>query len=114
MSKPLPQVSPLDKVSKAIKTGTLKSAWDLEDEDPALQFRMMQFLRNLVENTSPDTKLAYQIAHYMEANYLSLPGLDKDFPANRRSIKEGQKADLNEKIDMAEGLREARAELRDL
>lgn len=114
MSKPLPQVSPLDKLSKSIKKGTLKSAWDLEDEDPALRFRLMQFLRNLVENTSPDTKLAYQIAHYMEANYLELPGLDKDFPANRRALKEGQKADLNEKKDMAQGLREARAELRDL
>jgi transitional endoplasmic reticulum ATPase len=116
MSKPQqsPPPSTLDKFRTDLSKVKIAPAWDLEDEDPVVRHHILKFLLNLVEQTNPASRLAYQICHYMESDYLEIPGLQEIFPLGRKEFKKSQKKTNQERKELETRLKASRAELRSL
>ncbi len=83
--------SPLDNLREQLIKGAVK-VWDVEETDPVIEYQKLFFLRQLVERTNPQSKLAYQICHYMEADYLEIDGIEDIFPASRAQKNAEQKS----------------------
>lgn len=101
--------SPLDDVRDQLLNRTVK-VWDVEDNDPELEFQKLLFLRQLVERTNPQSKLAYQICHYMETDYLEIEGIEDVFPASRVKHKADKKEKNKKQKKTEEELKLARSE----
>lgn len=112
MSRSTSPASPLDKFKPDAQKGTVKVVWDVEDDDPLLRHQMMTYLHRLVSQTEPNSKLAYQICHYMENNYLEIPGLQDVFPHARKAFKQSQKADLQKRKQMDGIIKDIEADIR--
>jgi len=114
MGKQQEQTSPLDKFRTDPSKIKIVPAWDLEDEDPVIRYYILKFLYNLVEQTNPSSRLAYQICHYMESDYMEIPGLQEIFPTGRKEFKKAQKQSNQERKELEERLKASRAEVRTL
>ncbi|MFA7275715.1 MAG: AAA family ATPase [Pseudobdellovibrionaceae bacterium] len=80
--------SPLDKLrAKVFPEQQPQPDIGYDEDQAAFQFQIMKYVGALVNNTAPTGKLAYHIAHYMEADFLELPGLSSSFPPTQASHK---------------------------
>jgi len=105
--------SPLDDVrKKIIAAAEIISPIDIDEEDPYIQRQILQFVYNLIERTKPDTRLAYQICHYMESNFLEIDGMNDAFPLSRKEFKKERRTFVAEKKQLEGLIKEGRAELR--
>ncbi len=113
-SVPTSSSSPLNDLRDQIVKGAIK-VWDVEGEDPVIQHQRLVFLSNLIARTDPKSKLAYQICHYMEADYLDIDGIEEIFPmhrvkhkAERKKIEEEIKLARNEEKQLLSGTKGVR------
>lgn len=102
--------SPLDKVARMVAGGHIQPAWDISDDSKAIEYQKAVYLQNLVLRTDPKSRLAYQICHYMEADYLDLEGIQDVFPMGRKQHKAARKKADAEKKDIEQQLKETRGE----
>lgn len=86
--------------------------YDVDDE--GYRNQTIQFLYNLIHKTSHETKLAYSIAHYMEANFLDINGLSSVFPLVKKEHKKLLNAFVKEQKKLEQQIAFTQAENRGL
>lgn len=87
---------------------------DEDDGQKIIRQHMALFLQNLVEQTPQNSKLAYQICHYVESNFLELPDLSNVFPAARIQQKKAQEKSNTQAAKLRRELADNNKELKKL
>lgn len=106
--------SPLDKLRDRLFPEQPPKNWDLDiDSDTvALRNNIVRFTGNLIQRTNSQTKMAYQICHYMEADLLEIDGLVAEFPKLKLDHKKKQRGATRKKNAAEATLATARQEIR--